>query len=98
MKYTLLVAAMATSIMAAPTPQNFEWNPTLAGYFNVVFQYIQQAGQPGRPSPTCDLSRAAMPIAPTPLPTPPSSLVLDHVAIGRGVQVCLSSQTPTSPH
>ncbi|KAJ9616672.1 hypothetical protein H2200_000391 [Cladophialophora chaetospira] len=78
---------MATTLMAAPVaPNQFEWTPTLAGYFDVVFQYMQQAKGPGgRPSRTCDLSRAAMPIAPTPLPFPPG-LVLEHVAVGRGVQ------------
>lgn len=87
MKYSLLLASMATSLMAAPVSTNqFEWTPTLAGYFDVVFQYIQQAQAPGQPSVTCDLSRASIPIAPEPLPMP-SGLVLEHVAIGRGVQV-----------
>ncbi|KIW70250.1 hypothetical protein PV04_02538 [Phialophora macrospora] len=86
MKYSILLASMATTLMAAPvTPYQFEWTPTLAGYFDVVFQYMQQAKTPGRPPVTCDLSRAAMPVAPTPLPFPPG-LVLEHVAVGRGVQ------------
>ncbi len=54
---------------------------------DVVFQYIQQA-KAGGASPTCDLSKAAMPVAPTPLPAP-SGLTLEHVALGRGVQVSL---------
>jgi hypothetical protein len=87
MKYSMLLASMATTLMAAPVaPYQFEWTPTLAGYFDVVFQYMQQAKTPGRPPVTCDLSRAAMPVAPTPLPFPPG-LVLEHVAVGRGVQV-----------
>ena len=78
---------MATTLLAAPVAQNqFEWTPTLAGYFEVVFQYMQQAKAPGQPTATCDLSKAAMPVAPTPLPTP-AGLVLEHVAVGRGVQV-----------
>jgi hypothetical protein len=87
MKYSILLASMATTLMAAPVaPNQFEWTPSMAGYFDVVFQYMQQAKTPGRPAGTCDLSKAAMPVAPTPLPFAPS-LVLEHVAIGRGVQV-----------
>jgi hypothetical protein len=87
MKYSMIIASMATTLMAAPVaPNQFEWTPTLAGYFDVVFQYMQQAKTPGRPAATCDLSRVAMPIATTPLPFPPG-LVLEHVAVGRGVQV-----------
>ena len=89
MKYLFSLACLATSILAAPAPPKgtFEWTPTLAGYMDVVFQYIQQA-KAGGASPTCDLSKAAMPVAPTPLPTP-SGLTLEHVALGRGVQVSL---------
>jgi hypothetical protein len=94
MKYSVLLASMATSLMAAPVdPNQFEWTPTLAGYFDVVFQYIQQAKVPGRPPATCDLSRASMPIATTPLPFPPG-LTLEHVAVGRGVQVRTSGSFP----
>ncbi|KIX07351.1 uncharacterized protein Z518_02004 [Rhinocladiella mackenziei CBS 650.93] len=87
MKYFLLLASLASIILAAPTPPagTFEWTPTLAGYFDIVFQYIQRAKAAGTPSSRCDLSRAAMPIAPTPLPNP-SGLTLEHVAVGRGVQ------------
>ncbi|KAK3654466.1 hypothetical protein LTR56_004096 [Elasticomyces elasticus] len=40
----------------------------------------------GANAPSCDLSQAAMPIAPTPLPAPGAGLSLSHVAIGRGTQ------------
>jgi len=40
-----------------------------------------------RSIPICDLANAVMPVAPTPLPSPPPSLILREVAIGRGVQV-----------
>ncbi|OCT49952.1 malate dehydrogenase [Cladophialophora carrionii] len=83
MKYSILLASMATSLMAAPTKTS--WTPALAGYFDVVFKYIQEAKTEGRASATCDLSKAVMPVAPTPLPFPPG-LVLEHVALGRGVQ------------
>jgi hypothetical protein len=39
--------------------------------------------------PSCDLGKALMPAAPTPLPTPGPGQVLRHVAIGRGTQVCV---------
>jgi len=97
MKYSILLASLATTIAAAPvSPNNFEWTPTLAGYFNVVFQYIQQSKAPGRPTATCDLSRASMPIAPTPLPMP-TGLVLEHVAIGRGTQNYTCANATATP-
>lgn len=97
MKHSILFASLASTIVAAPiTSGTFEWTPTLAGYFDVVFQYIQQAKAPGAPSPTCDLSRASMPIAPTPLPSP-DGMILEHVAVGRGVQVCVSSFVDNIP-
>lgn len=87
MKCSILHALMATNLMAASFVLNrYNWTPTLADYFDVVFQYMQQAKAPEQFSRTCDLSRAVMPIAPTPLPLP-SGLVLEHVAVGRGVQV-----------
>ncbi|OAL39058.1 hypothetical protein AYO20_01809 [Fonsecaea nubica] len=97
MKYTMLLASLAPTLMAAPlTRDAFEWTPTLAGYFDVVFQYMQQAKTPGSPSPTCDVSKAAMPIAPTPLPSP-SGLVLEHVAVGRGVQNYTCANATATP-
>ncbi|EXJ61920.1 hypothetical protein A1O7_02351 [Cladophialophora yegresii CBS 114405] len=84
MKYSILLASMATTLIAAPVQST--WTPALAGYYDVVFQYIQKAKAEGRAaSSTCDLSRAVMPVAPTPLPFPPG-MVLEHVALGRGVQ------------
>jgi len=62
---------------------------------DVVFHYIQQA-KAGAASPTCDLSNAAMPVAPTPLPTP-SGLTLEHVALGRGVQNYTCANATATP-
>ncbi|KAK5554981.1 hypothetical protein LTR46_007185 [Exophiala xenobiotica] len=97
MKYLFSLACLATSILAAPAPPKgtFEWTPTLAGYMDVVFHYIQQA-KAGAASPTCDLSNAAMPVAPTPLPTP-SGLSLEHVALGRGVQNYTCANATATP-
>ncbi|KIW88160.1 uncharacterized protein Z519_11271 [Cladophialophora bantiana CBS 173.52] len=97
MKYSMLLASLAPTLMAAPlTHDTFEWTPTLAGYFDVVFQYMQQAKSPGQPSATCDLSRAAMPIAPTPLPNP-TGLILEHVAVGRGIQNYTCANATATP-
>lgn len=73
---------------AAPGEGNYPWTPTLAGYYEQVAQHIQEAkGRPGGPgAPSCDLSQATLPVAPTPLPSP-DGLRLAHVALGRGVQV-----------
>jgi len=94
MKYLFLIVSLAISILAAPSAtqtieqrDTYEWTPALAGYFDVVFQYIQteKAGSSSDP-PSCDLSKASMPVAPSPLPSP-DGLTLVHVAVGRGIQV-----------
>ncbi|KAF2874217.1 hypothetical protein BDV95DRAFT_326779 [Massariosphaeria phaeospora] len=47
----------------------------------------------------CDMSFAAMPTAPTPLPAPAIGLTLSHVAIGRGTQnyTCASASATETP-
>lgn len=89
MKYLIPLAFLAPSILAAPTASKgtYEWTPTLAGYMDVVFRYIQEAKDTGA-ALTCDLSAAVIPNAPQPLPSP-SNLTLEHVALGRGVQVSI---------
>lgn len=91
MKYLSVFAALAASVMALPAPPTShgttEWTPAMAGYFDVVYKHIQDARRNGGRPPTCDLSKAALPVAPTPLPIL-DSYVLEHVAIGRGTQVC----------
>ncbi|EXJ95096.1 hypothetical protein A1O1_00215 [Capronia coronata CBS 617.96] len=98
MRYAVLLASMATTLLAAPTltRDTMAWTPTLAGYFDVVYSYIQQARATGGSPPACDLSKAAMPIAPTPLPTP-DGLKLVHVAIGRGVQNYTCANSTATP-
>lgn len=90
MKYLTVFATLAATVLAAPAPApakgTTEWTPALAGYFDVVYKHIQEARQNGANPPTCDLSKAALPAAPTPLPIL-DSYILEHVAIGRGTQV-----------
>ncbi|GAM86398.1 hypothetical protein ANO11243_044120 [Dothideomycetidae sp. 11243] len=47
----------------------------------------------------CDLSKAQMPQAPTPLPSPSTGLTLTHIAIGRGTQnyTCATNDSTTVP-
>ena len=91
MKYLAVFATLAATILAAPTAPDSkgttEWTPALAGYFDVVYKHIQEARQNGVDPPTCDLSKASLPVAPTPFPIL-ADYVLEHVAIGRGTQVC----------
>ncbi|KAI1609220.1 ureidoglycolate dehydrogenase [Exophiala viscosa] len=97
MKYLIPLACLATSILAAPTPAGtYEWTPTLAGYMDVVFRYIQEAKATGG-APTCDLSNAVLPVAPVPLPTPGANLTLEHVALGRGVQNYTCANSTATP-
>lgn len=65
------------------------WSPALGEFYALVDKHIQIARQDGTANPpTCDLSRAVQPVAPTPLPAPDPSWKLKEVVIGRGVQVC----------
>ncbi|KAI9791409.1 MAG: hypothetical protein M1816_003977 [Peltula sp. TS41687] len=64
------------------------WTPVVRAYFEAVGKKFAKAREaPNFPgAPPCDLSKAMMPIAPTPLPPPSDGLTLTHVAIGRGTQ------------
>jgi hypothetical protein len=92
MKYLAILAVLATTIVAAPTPTLPIWTPRMANYFDAVFKHIEDARtRPGpMQPPVCDLSKAQMPVAPTALPAP-DGMALVHVAVGRGVQVCRTS-------
>jgi Protein of unknown function (DUF3455)/Protein of unknown function (DUF2990) len=90
----LVIASLASIALAAPSPTVsergfFSWSAPLARFYQEVDREIQQARQsPNYPNPPpCDMSKASMPIAPTPLPSPAAETYLRHVAIGRGVQV-----------
>ena len=86
----LLLASLAALGLAAPTPTtSYQWSSELAQFYSVVDKHIEQvrARQLTQEPPTCGLSNAVMPVAPTPLPSPDSSLILREVTIGRGVQV-----------
>ena len=104
MKASILAFSFCSALALAAPSANLEtrqddgysWTPTLAGYYEKVAQHIQDArNKPGFPNaPSCELSQATLPVAPTPLPSP-DGLRLAHVALGRGVQV---SHQPASLH
>ncbi|EXJ90076.1 hypothetical protein A1O3_03145 [Capronia epimyces CBS 606.96] len=99
MRHAIWLAALTTTLLAAPTQtkrDSTEWTPTLAGYFDVVYSYIEEAKAAGASPPSCDLSKAAMPVASTPLPTP-DGLSLVHVAVGRGVQNYTCANATATP-
>src|SRR2546421_5684905 len=86
-----LFALLASTSLSAPaqTIQEREphsWSPTLADFHSALGKRIAQIRDLADGSP-CDLSKASMPAAPTPLPGPGPGQVLRHVAIGRGTQV-----------
>lgn len=95
----LLVASLASTALAAPSQTIDErgvssWSAPLARFYQEVDKNIQAARRaPNYPNPpACDMSKASMPIAPTPLPSPDAGTFLSHVAIGRGIQVSSSEQ------
>lgn len=86
----VLLGSLASLGLAVPTQTiSYQWSPELAEFYSAVDNHIQKARARGLTlqPPTCDLSNAVMPVAPTPLPTPAPGLILREVAIGRGVQV-----------
>src|SRR5450755_3358621 len=86
----ILVGSLAWLGLGAPTPTtSYQWSPELAEFYSAVDNHIQHAKARGltQQPPTCDLSNAVMPVAPTPLPSPEPGLILREVTIGRGVQV-----------
>lgn len=106
MRSILVLAALAAVSIAAPSRTvvergTYDWSPALAEFYSAVDRHIQQARDASGLStpPPCDLSKAQMPIAPTPLPVPDSSYTLRHVAIGRGVQnyTCAIADNSTKP-
>ncbi|RYP59913.1 hypothetical protein DL769_008332 [Monosporascus sp. CRB-8-3] len=94
MQFQILLGAAlsATTIIAAPTWPQVNVNAamtdgieTVSEYFNMLARKVE-AGKNGMAAPVCDLSKAQMPSAPSPLEGPAAGLVLKHVAIGRGTQ------------
>ncbi|OTB05231.1 hypothetical protein M426DRAFT_141374 [Hypoxylon sp. CI-4A] len=90
---TLLVSLLgASTVIAAPTWPTFNWDAakpdgleTVSEYFNMLASKVE-LGKSMAEAPVCDLSKAQMAAAPTPLAAPSAGLVLKHVAIGRGTQ------------
>lgn len=99
MRSMLLVAmGLATVALAAPSQtieerSRYSWSAPLARFYQEVDKMIHEAKKRDDypEPPACDLSKALLPIAPTPLPNPDPDTYLRHVAIGRGVQVCPSN-------
>lgn len=86
MQPIILLTTLLSTALAAPM---VSWSPALGEFYALIDKHVQIARQEGTNGPpTCDLSRAVQPVAPTPLPVPDSSLTLREVVIGRGVQVC----------
>jgi hypothetical protein len=88
----ILLGALASLGLAAPTQTtSYQRSPELVDFYSVVDNHIHQAKARGltQQPPTCDLTHAAMPVAPVPLPSPGPGLILREVTIGRGVQVRL---------
>ncbi|KAF1995630.1 hypothetical protein P154DRAFT_556702 [Amniculicola lignicola CBS 123094] len=79
---TLIMALAPATLFAAPTPTKV---------FDSIAEVIARRHLSGAQiqsieNGNCDLSRASMPIAPTPLPVVSAGLTLRHVAVGRGTQ------------
>lgn len=92
MKSIIYYSTFLTSALAAPL---VSWSPALGEFYSAVDRHIQLARAEGTSAnpPTCDLSKAQQPIAPTPLPTPDPSWTLTEVVVGRGVQVSRTEAT-----
>ena len=91
----LFVASLASlALVASSQPVSersvYSWSAPLARFYQEVDKRIQEARKsPDYPNPpACDMSKASLPAAPTPLPAPDPNTHLSHVAIGRGIQVC----------
>ncbi|KAK5938305.1 hypothetical protein PMZ80_009275 [Knufia obscura] len=98
MKSILALGTVFTSALAAPL---VSWSPALGEFYAAIDRHIQiarQDGPIGNP-PTCDLSKAVQPIAPTPLPVPDPAWKLTEVVVGRGVQnyTCSSASVDVVP-
>ena len=95
-----LLVCLASISLAAPSPTInergiYSWSAPLARFYQEVDKSIQEARKsPDFPNPpACDMSKASMPVAPTPLPGPNPDTYLSHVAIGRGIQVSPSDES-----
>ena len=95
----VLLGSLATLGLAAPTQTiSYQWSPELAEFYSAVDNHVQKARARGlTQQPTCNLSNAVMPVAPTPLPSPAAGLILREVTIGRGVQVRWPSTALSQP-
>lgn len=90
---TLILALAPTTLFAAPTK-------TVESIADVLARrHLPAEVAKKLEDGVCDLSKAKMPLAPTPLPSPAPGLVLAHVAFGRGTQnyTCASAAATEKP-
>lgn len=97
--FTTVLATIAAAAPSFPTPPGQTSDPAtsdlVASYFKLLGSRVPSAAA------VCDLSLAAMPVAPnaTALAPPSAGLSLKHVAIGRGTQnyTCDTANPSTAP-
>ncbi|KAF2769134.1 hypothetical protein EJ03DRAFT_327723 [Teratosphaeria nubilosa] len=89
------VLALASAVVAAPHKKVENrwwsdgsrnrpwWSPSASSSY---LDFGRRTPGAGSNAPSCALSNAQMPTAPTSLPSPATGLALHHVAIGRGTQ------------
>jgi len=103
MRFSVLVCSLVGVASAAPTFPDFNLksilNPdntleALSDYFNTLATRVQLAKVLAEP-PTCDVSKANIPTAPEPLPSPSEGLTVSHVVVGRGTQNYTCGEDPS---
>ncbi|PWI70973.1 hypothetical protein PCL_12341 [Purpureocillium lilacinum] len=91
---TVLVSALAATVQAAPAfpglnlkdvPYPVNALDSMSAYFNAIAAKVQAARLLSE-APSCDLSKAQMPLGPDGLLPPAPGLTVRHVAVGRGTQ------------
>jgi hypothetical protein len=100
--FQFLTISLASVALAQPTfneRSTLGWTAPLARFYQAIDVVIRDAkASESYPNPPgCDMSKASMPTAPSPLPSPDSNTYLRHVAIGRGIQVSISSSSHPHP-
>lgn len=100
MRFTALslVATLASAAIAAPVVSQladiYNFSPALAEFYARVSNHIGAKG--GDTASTCDTSGIALPadaLVANGLGPIPAGQVVQYVAIGRGTQVCICSNT-----
>ncbi|OAX81941.1 hypothetical protein ACJ72_03710 [Emergomyces africanus] len=98
MQFLLLLASLAsTASIALAAPSG--WSSDTAEFYSAVAKEIKGARKTHRNQPSCDASRAKMPLTDESLPAVPEGQKLLHVTIGRGIQnyTCSSTSATDKP-